>query len=135
MAYCVYTAASVLMQDVKMGDMNANAKMQTLLRCLEGGTRSCPLIQRSIDIIITNLGSHVSGHVQHVPTEAPVRDQAPLAANYLLPAFPYQAGDTSFVADLGDGSMNIDGVSYLDAFPEAQYSNLATDATWFYPSM
>jgi hypothetical protein len=123
------------MQDVKMGDMNANAKMQTLLRCLEGGTRSCPLIQRSIDIITTNLGSHVSDHVRQVPAEAPTQASAPLVANYLLPAFPYQAGDTSLGADLGDGSMNPDGVSYLDAFPEAQYSTLATDATWFYPNM
>lgn len=123
------------MQDVKTGDLSATQKMQTFLRCLEEGTRSCPLIQRSLDIITNNLGSNVSDPTPQAAPEAPMPDEAVAPASYLLPAFPYQAGDVNFAAELGDAPMNLDGISYLDAFPEAQYTNFSTDGTWFYSAM
>ncbi|CAK7216506.1 hypothetical protein SCUCBS95973_002821 [Sporothrix curviconia] len=58
MAYCVYTGASVLVQDVKQGcDAAAAAKIQTFLRALRLGVASCPLVRRSLDIITASLGS------------------------------------------------------------------------------
>ncbi|KAL1893025.1 hypothetical protein Sste5346_006706 [Sporothrix stenoceras] len=59
MAYCVYTGASVLVQDIKQShgkDAAAASKIQTFLRALRLGVVSCPLVRRSLDIITDSLG-------------------------------------------------------------------------------
>ena len=55
MAYCIYTSASVLLNDVNAGDREAREGMDTLLRALRGGIATCPVLQRSLDIITNNL--------------------------------------------------------------------------------
>ncbi|PVH70719.1 hypothetical protein DL98DRAFT_436466, partial [Cadophora sp. DSE1049] len=57
MAYCIYTGASVLLPDDKSGDRDARARIDTFLRALEGGRTTCPMVQRSLDIIINSRGS------------------------------------------------------------------------------
>ncbi|KJR88101.1 uncharacterized protein SPSK_07014 [Sporothrix schenckii 1099-18] len=63
MAYCVYTGASVLVQDMKQSrhrrrqDTAAASKIQTFLRALRQGMASCPLVRRSLDIITASLGN------------------------------------------------------------------------------
>ncbi|OAA55544.1 Transcription factor [Niveomyces insectorum RCEF 264] len=61
MAYCVYTGASVMVQDVKLGDEAASRKIQTFLRALRLGVTSCPLVQRSLDIITESLRGQPAG--------------------------------------------------------------------------
>ncbi|CAK7207287.1 hypothetical protein SEUCBS139899_010097 [Sporothrix eucalyptigena] len=67
MAYCVYTGASVLVQDVKQGDVAAGAKIQTFLRALRLGVASCPLVRRSLDIITASLGAETSSAASQQP--------------------------------------------------------------------
>jgi hypothetical protein len=61
MAYCIYTSASVLLNDVNAGDREAGEGMHTLLRALRGGIATCPILQRSLDIITNNLRPPKSG--------------------------------------------------------------------------
>ena len=69
-AYCIYTAASVLVKDVNAGDPTATKKMGTLLNALHGGMRTCPILSRSIDII-------ENGLIKQKPT----RDALPFVSN------------------------------------------------------
>src|SRR3569833_1403615 len=55
MAYCIYTGASALVQDVKLGDVEAARKIQTYIRALRQGVTTCPLEQRSLAIITGSL--------------------------------------------------------------------------------
>lgn len=52
MAYCAYIAATVAMLDLYDGVEGSHAQVNTFLRALYGLRKSCPGIQRSIDIII-----------------------------------------------------------------------------------
>lgn len=53
MAYCVYTGASVMVQDVAAGDLETNMKILTFLEVLKEGTTTCPIVQRCLDISTT----------------------------------------------------------------------------------
>ena len=55
MAYCMYTAASVLIYDVKAGDLVATQALETLMRALRCGVATCPIVHRSLDIITSSL--------------------------------------------------------------------------------
>lgn len=73
MAYCMYTGASVMVQDVKREDSTAAAPLQTFIRALTCGMASCPIVYRSLDIInksLQSLDSVSSGN--HPPTSGPV---------------------------------------------------------------
>lgn len=131
MAYCIYTAASVMMQDVKKGDFEAHVKMQTFLQALRQGITTCPVVQRSLDIITNGLRSE-SMTVPLASCEVPT-DQSTMARNY-LPAFPYRDLDVDCGVDFGQSSMDLDGFSLLDCFPEVQYDNMGTGGEWFLPS-
>lgn len=129
-AYCVYTAASVMVHDVNKGDVDA--KMMTFLRALKEGITTCPVVQRSLDIINNGLKSGVNNATQAgLETFNNAHDPA-LAGNY-LPAFPYQAPDMAFGADPSLQSMEFEE-SLLDCFPEAQFADLEASGTWFFPT-
>lgn len=51
MAYCAYTSASITLQDYRAGLPDAQRRMQTFLRALTAALTTCPVLQRSIDII------------------------------------------------------------------------------------
>lgn len=131
MAYCLYTGASVMMQDVNAGDLEANVKMMTFLEALEEGTKTCPIVQRSLDIIKSGLTPNSApGLIFSQDTSA--IDQAPLASGY-LPAFPHCGPEVGNGPDMTLGSVEWDGVSMLDSFPETQYDDLSATGTWFFP--
>lgn len=127
MAYCIYTGASVMIKDVKAGDLEASSKMQTFLRALKQGTKTCPLLQRSLDIINNSLNSNPPRFAQS-NDNAPAED--PVAANY-LPAFPYLDPEVTnhLTTDQNSSSMDLDAFSFLDSFPE-QNINTAT-GEWY----
>jgi hypothetical protein len=134
MAYCIYTAASVMMQDVKTGDIDANIKMQTFLHALRQGITTCPVVQRSLDIITSglradavNLGASRMSNVGGIrPGESIVR------RNY-LPAFPYRDLDMGMRMDSNGPSLDLDGFSLLDSFPENHLDSM-TPGEWFLPA-
>lgn len=131
MAYCIYTGASVMIQDVKKGDVDANTKMQTFLNALRQGITTCPVVQRSLDIITNGMRS----------TNFEIMPQGPscngsgdgLVARNYLPAFPYRDLDIDLSAGANAGSMDLDGFSMLDCFPENQFDSLGAGEEWFMP--
>ncbi|KUJ07656.1 uncharacterized protein LY89DRAFT_631273 [Mollisia scopiformis] len=124
MAYCIYTGASVLIQDVKAGDLDADAKMKTFHRALKGGVLTCPVVQRSIDIINNSLknSTQSSGSDRESHRDGFLR-------NY-LPAFPYSDNYSEFpgYADLGITDFD---ANLLECFPENHIDiNLANEWEW-----
>jgi hypothetical protein len=112
MAYCIYTGASAIIQDVKSGNLDANSNMTTFLRALQGGLATCPVVQRSLDIINNSLQKPLSSQprLRSESTGAPSK-------NY-LPAFPNY--DPQIDLGLGPnlGTMDLDASTFLDCFPE-----------------
>ncbi|KAF9776505.1 hypothetical protein IL306_005288 [Fusarium sp. DS 682] len=133
-AYCVYTAASVVMQDVKNGNLDANAKMQTFLHCLRQGTTTCPIVQRSLDIITNRLRSENVLVPQAVPEDISLEQSASMASNY-LPAFPYHDAGLNYSQDMNQGDFSLDNFTLLDSFPEAQYNSSFPGGEWFFTSI
>jgi hypothetical protein len=128
-AYCIYTGASVMVHDVNKG--NVDAKMMTFLRALKDGITTCPVVQRSLDIINNGIKSGGRDVSQAEPDTFNTDDPA-MTGNY-LPAFPYQAPDLTFGADPFQQVMEFDD-SLLDCFPEAQFADLEASETWSFPT-
>lgn len=128
MAYCIYTATSAMIQDVKSGDIDAKAKMSTFLRALRIGVKSCPIVQRSIDIINNSLQStspELTSVNEHNGTDGHFR-------NY-LPAFPYRDVRGDYANETHFGGMELDTFSLLDSFPENHIDNTVT-TEWYWPN-
>jgi hypothetical protein len=121
MGYCIYTGASAILEDAKAGREEASKTLQTYLRALNAGMKKCPILERSLNIIIRGLNRPpASPHTQLLQerdAHAPAMTQ-----NSFIPAFPYLGPDMSmdldFEAYLGD--QNVDFIAGLDCFPEMQ---------------
>ncbi|KAK4150002.1 hypothetical protein C8A00DRAFT_37403 [Chaetomidium leptoderma] len=132
MGYCIYTGASVVLEDAQSSNQGvAHPVLSTFLRALNAGMRRCPLLERSLNIIIKRL-SHASPDRQNMPTtriEGGSRDGVQTSGgaggvhmNPYIPAFPYldppMPFDVNMDAYLGDN--NINSMDVLDCFPEMQ---------------
>jgi hypothetical protein len=130
--YCIYTGASVMTHDVKAGDVDASRKMQTFLRALHQGTKTCPILQRSLDIINNCLRTDPASYTGSTPR--PEDTLNVMIGNY-LPAFPYlesQVGPDPSSQTMDLSLMDLDGFSLLDSFPE---NHIGTNtAEWYLPS-
>lgn len=131
MAYCIYTGASVMMQEVKRDDLQANIKMQTFLKALRQGITTCPVVQRSLDIITDGLRSE-NPNAAASKASGNGAGQSLVARNY-LPAFPYRDLDADGAVDANLGGMDLDGFSMLDCFPENHFDSLGAGGEWFMP--
>ncbi|CZR69962.1 related to pathway-specific regulatory protein [Phialocephala subalpina] len=124
MAYCIYTAASVITQDLKAGDLEATAKMKTFDRALKGGCATCPVVQRSIDIINNSLQ-----HSTIRPGPESGSQDVGFARNY-LPAFPYSDNFPDFPGYTAFSNSDLDA-TLLECFPENHIDiNLANEWEW-----
>lgn len=119
MGYCIYTGASAVVEEAKKGGAEANAAMQTYLRALNTGMRRCPLLERSLNIIIKGLKS--------APIRSSLVDDTPrvetLHPKGHIPAFPYLDPAGSSGLDLNAENMedaSFDALAMLDCFPELQ---------------
>jgi len=131
MGYCIYTGASAVTHDVKAGDVDASRKMQTFLRALQQGTATCPLLQRSLDIINNCLRTSPAPYAGDTPAE----DTLNAITGDYLPAFPYldlQVGADSSNQTMDLSVMDLDGFSLLDSFPENHIGT--STAEWYLPS-
>lgn len=121
-AYCVYTGASVMIQDVKTGDLEATLKMESFLRALREGIKACPIVQRSLEIITQGLNAESTAI--HANNEESVSGEG-FPRNY-LPAFP--TPDLSGAIELAEvdnfSGMDLEVFSFLDCFPEDNLDNL-----------
>lgn len=131
MAYCVYTAASAIVQDVRSGDSIARNRMNTFLRALKGSCTTCPVVQRSIDIIMNSIKNpDLTGEFSNNQREVKCPSSTGInSAPAYLPAFPHhewQAGSTDPAAF---EIMDTDVLSLLDCFPENHIDIGITD--WY----
>lgn len=120
-AYCIYTGASALVHDVRAGDVDASFKMETYFRALKQGQRTCPLLQRSQEIISNGLRPEAPQY-----TSAPGGDAADsggLFARSYLPAFPYRDLQLDLNEASNLGGMDLDTFSLLDSYPENHINN------------
>ncbi|KAL6251364.1 hypothetical protein RBB50_001573 [Rhinocladiella similis] len=112
MAYCVYTGASAIVKDVRDGDVEATSRMATFQRALQGALSTCPLVQRSLDII--NNGLQTADRHQSRPLNSSIQAEA----QEYLPAFP----NHDLLPDLDQwesrGSIDLNSFPFLDCFPE-----------------
>ncbi|KAF6812841.1 fungal specific transcription factor [Colletotrichum plurivorum] len=120
MGYCIYTGASAVLEDTNKGDPDASAAMHTYLRALNTGMKRCPLLERSLNIIIKSLKSAPvrPSLIDHPP---PLHDALP--SKSYIPAFPYldPLGYSGFDMDSHNtGDANFDALAMLDCFPELQ---------------
>lgn len=112
MAYCIYTGASAIIQDVKGGDHLASRKMETFLRALRGGLSTCPVVQRSLDIINSSLQKPTSALSQ------PIGDATEGHAQNYLPAFPNHDSQVDLATGNNLATSDLDAFNFLDCFPE-----------------
>ncbi|KAH7131214.1 fungal-specific transcription factor domain-containing protein [Dactylonectria macrodidyma] len=119
MGYCIYTGASAILEDAKSNQGTAHPTMQTFLRALNGGMRKCPLLERSLHIIIKGL-KRASEH-RAVPDQRGVAS-ASFDTNSYIPAFPYfdTMSPNDMDMDVYLNSMNMDAMATLDCYPELQ---------------
>lgn len=122
MAYCIYTGATALLQDVKAGNADAFAKMQTFTRALKTGLKKCPLLQRSLENIEKGLQSTMR---PQVPPRASQTPPDPSINSYtFIPAFPYHDSMGPGSYGMGTGLGYADATSsMLDCFPEIHMDN------------
>ncbi|KAF5855676.1 hypothetical protein ETB97_008611 [Aspergillus alliaceus] len=130
MSYCIYTGASVLMQDIKKGDFDAQVKIQTFLQALRQGSTTCPIVQRSLHIITNSLRTGATALSDAQPTCAPTGQ----TRNY-LPAFPYPDLDLGYGTYVTRGNPDLDGFTLLDCFPETQYGIIDSAGECFLPTL
>lgn len=156
MAYCSYTAATVAVQDTKDGVSGAQRRLDTCVRALEALSKSCPGIQRSIDIISKCLASDATspqsakltgGHnwmseiddrtmrSSAASTSADAARSSALhftpALSQEMPAFPFGYGipqsDSQGADGFGAGpDFNTHVFSHLDSYPQ-NWLNMASD--------
>jgi hypothetical protein len=117
MGYCIYTGASAILEDAKKDNGAANATMQTYLRALNAGMSRCPLLERSLHIIIKGLKQTNTPRGQ-----GHLGQQDVTATNSYIPAFPYLDPSTPGNIDMGMylNANNLDPMAMLDCFPELQ---------------
>lgn len=119
MSYCIYTGALALVQDVNAENAEAKVKMTTFLRALNECVKTNPIVQRSIDIINNALRN---GSKTYTDSEKQVADQT---FSNCLPAFPYGDVQSHLENDKQYGSLQLDGFSMLDSFPEFQIDGVS----------
>lgn len=89
MSYCIYTGATIAVEDLNEGCEGAMSRVQTFIRALEGAKTTCPIVQRSLDIIHKNMLRHSQEHAQMLsPHKGRIPDETLL--QHVMPAFPYQ---------------------------------------------
>ncbi|KAI0466777.1 fungal-specific transcription factor domain-containing protein [Xylaria cf. heliscus] len=112
MGYCIYTGASAILEEAKSHEGNVFTTLQTFLRALNTGRKKCPMLKRSLDIIIKG--------VSRVPEQSnPSADQIQLDAMVAsISTFPCY--EPTFGLDFDINSYS--GYNYpnsgLDCFPE-----------------
>ncbi|KAM5350776.1 hypothetical protein ACJ41O_007281 [Fusarium nematophilum] len=120
MGYCIYTGASAILEDAKGGSESAHATLRTFLRALNTGMRRCPLLERSLNIIVK--GMNCAPARQSAVVDQMTEADAAMATNSYIPAFPYIDPALPIDFDMNPylGGTNMDAMAGLDCYPELQ---------------
>ena len=126
MGYCIYTGASVVLEDARNSNQGTeHPVLRTFLRALNSGMQRCPLIEKSLTIIIKSLHRASRDQLSTILTHGQDSFHAPLSAdgwptNPFIPAFPFP--ESTMTPDLNkiaySGGNTINSVALLDSFPE-----------------
>ena len=117
-----------MVPDVKRGDVAASRTIQTYIRALQQAVTTCPVVQRSLDIITSGLQvpqAHETTRSGDENGSETVHGQ-----NY-LPAFPYRDAQAN-TAETQAGGVDLDAFSFLDCFPENHLDNVTGE--WYLPT-
>lgn len=119
MGYCIYTGASAILEDAKYNKGTADATLRTYLRALNSGMRRCPLLERSLNIIVKGLNS-VSGPSRTALDGHGQTDGSPAGPISYIPAFPYIDQPIDFETNVRLSGVGMDPMAMLDCYPEMQ---------------
>lgn len=127
-SYCIYTGASVIVNDVNSGDLSASMRMRTFLRALQSSVTTCPVVQRSLDIINNSLTSQTHDFDTSQAAEAAETAEAtttePSTGRY-LPAFPVPESEVAnYEFNFNTDNLDMDNFSLLNCFPEYSTNNM-----------
>ncbi|KAH7385407.1 fungal-specific transcription factor domain-containing protein [Phaeosphaeria sp. MPI-PUGE-AT-0046c] len=121
MGYCIYTGASVSLEDAKKTSNAEHPTLKTFLRALNCGMKRCRLLERSLNIIIKEMSR--SFYASSLPGYEVANNELATAPSGYIPAFPY-------IDPIGTGEeidfdwyfsgANTDSMNLLDCFPETQ---------------
>lgn len=136
MAYCIYTAASVSLADVKAGDPGAVRRMQTFLRALQGGLATCPVLQRSLDIIAIGLKPDNQATVSSRTAQVNANPADSGFAHSLHTTLQPDQNETMLAQDFGLGQQYVPSQSTADLLPAFLFpqSPLTAPAPWDHTS-
>lgn len=120
MGYCIYTGASVSLEDAKKTSNADHPTLRTFLRALNCSMKRCRLLERSLNIIIKEMSR--SFYTGSLPSGESPRNEDATAPSGYIPAFPYidpiGTGDIDF--DWYFSGADTSSMNLLDCFPESQ---------------
>lgn len=112
MGYCIYTGASAILEEAKSHEGNAFTTLQTFLRVLNTGMKKCPMLKRSLDIIIKGLSKAPE---QFSPSADQIQLDAMIAS---ISTFPCYEPTMGLEFNTNSYSCYNNPNSGLDCFPE-----------------
>lgn len=119
MAYCTYTAATIAVEDLNDGASGALEGVKTFIRALEGAKVTCPVVQRSLDIIQSSIAQNSTAQlpVMDLPPGRPAQESY---THNTMPAFPYQQIPIDFSgrAEMFAGIDPAVSSSMLNSYPQ-----------------
>lgn len=131
MGYCIYTGASAVLEDARSSGQGAtHPVLRTFIRALQSGITRCPLLEKSLNIIIRGLSRAVLDPQSAVLSEATNADHNGVEMstsstggahiNPYIPAFPYLDPQLDFNMNTYFNDNNMNPMALLDCFPEMQ---------------
>jgi hypothetical protein len=120
MGYCIYTGASVILEDAAKDSEAAHATLRTFLRALNTGMRRCRLLERSLNIIVKEM-SRLQPTLNSVSDDATQVDLPPGMSGH-VPAFPFVDSAITMDLDMNSyfGHADSGFMQSLDSYPEMQ---------------
>jgi hypothetical protein len=102
--------------------------MRTFQRALQSSVTTCPVVQRSLDIINNSLTSQThdfdTSHAAETAETADTATAEPSAGRY-LPAFPVPESEVvNYDFNFNTENLDLDNLSLLNCFPEYSTNNL-----------
>lgn len=122
MGYCIYTGASAILEDAKHSNDAAHAILRTFLRAINTGMRRCPLLERSLNIIVKGMSNGPSQPPGPDVVNQINQPDAVTATNTYIPAFPYINPSVPIDFDINPylSGTDMDSMAVLDCYPEMQ---------------
>ena len=134
MGYCIYTGASAILEDAKSGQLAAHGILRTYLRALNAGMRKCPLLERSLNIIVKGLNRADPATPNIARTTNRADESWAPASGHYAPSFMVPTTATADSSSMNAVDMAPPGVMAHHAHHEAGIPNVETHANNYIPA-